>query len=67
MCDWCESEGKSTSWPSRKPAGRSNLGKQNDHKEEESGAGERAKINPNGTPSPRTATRRYKLLKDVMC
>ncbi|CAN4125141.1 unnamed protein product [Withania somnifera] len=41
--------------------------KQNDHREEESGMAEKAKINPNGTSSPRTATRRYKLLKDVMC
>ncbi|OIT06789.1 PREDICTED: uncharacterized protein LOC109214012 [Nicotiana attenuata] len=76
VCDWCQSEEKSSrhGGSSRKSiAGISNSGikseysgdkiKQNDR--EENGA-ERAK-NPSGTPSPRTATRRYKLLKDVMC
>ncbi|KAK4344883.1 hypothetical protein RND71_035059 [Anisodus tanguticus] len=85
VCDWCQSEGKSSrhGGSSRKSVGVSDSGiiinrseysgdnkiKQNDHKGEESGTSERAKIiNPNGsTPSPRTTTRRYKLLKDVMC
>ncbi|XP_050238063.1 uncharacterized protein LOC126687545 [Mercurialis annua] len=30
-------------------------------------AAEKGKSAPSGVPSPRTATRRYKLLKDVMC
>lgn len=81
MCDWCQSKGKSSTSSSRKAVGVcDNLGivnrseysgdnkiKQNDHKGEESATtDQRAKINSNGTPSPRTATRRYKLLKDVM-
>ncbi|KAH0670526.1 hypothetical protein KY290_025941 [Solanum tuberosum] len=79
MCDWCQSEGASSRNGARKLIS-DNLGmvnrsensgdnkiKQNDDKEEESGTTERAKMNPNGSPSPRTATRRYKLLKDVMC
>ncbi|XP_068330851.1 uncharacterized protein [Pyrus communis] len=43
--------------------------KQHDHNQE-SGSGEKVntKNHPSsGVPSPRTATRRYKLLKDVMC
>ncbi|KAH7862597.1 hypothetical protein Vadar_006948 [Vaccinium darrowii] len=39
--------------------------KQHDREEKEGGA-EKGK-NPSGTPSPRPTTRRYKLLKDVMC
>lgn len=53
-----------------KEAGRGNRSeysgeriKQHDREEV---ATERVK-NPSGTPSPRPSTRRYKLLKDVMC
>ncbi|KAL6981708.1 hypothetical protein U1Q18_023333 [Sarracenia purpurea var. burkii] len=35
-------------------------------RDREESAGEKAK-NPSGAPSPRPSTRRYKLLKDVMC
>ncbi|KAM3204595.1 hypothetical protein P3L10_028004 [Capsicum annuum] len=83
VCDWCQREGKSSRHggsSSRKSVGGSDSGiinrseysgdnkiKQNDHGGEESGTAERAKISFNGNPSPRTATRRYKFLKDVMC
>ncbi|KAK4723969.1 hypothetical protein R3W88_026748 [Solanum pinnatisectum] len=76
---YCQSEGASSKNGARKLIS-DNLGmvnrseysghneiKQNNDKGEESGTTERAKMNPNGSPSPRTATRRYKLLKDVMC
>lgn len=79
MCDWCQSEGASLRNGARKLI-NDNFGmvnrseysgdnkiKQNDDKGEESGTTEKAKMNHNGSPSPKTATRRYKLLKDVMC
>nr|GMD62100.1 Zinc finger, FYVE/PHD-type [Ipomoea batatas] len=82
VCDWCQSEQRSSrhGGSSRKSAAaggdsgtkRSEYSgdkiKQHDHHD---GCSERrppppAK-NPGGAPSPRPTTRRYKLLKDVMC
>ncbi|OWM64892.1 uncharacterized protein LOC116202624 [Punica granatum] len=71
-CDWCQSEERSRSRhgsSSKKTAmgvARSEYSgdkiKQNDLEE----TPEKGK-SPSKTPSPRQATRRYKLLKDVMC
>ncbi|CAK8541310.1 unnamed protein product [Lathyrus sativus] len=77
QCDWCQSEGKNsrhTGSNSKKPVTEivgtttnrleypgEKIMKQHDR--EESGS-EKGK---SPSPSPRTATRRYKLLKDVMC
>ncbi|KAL8238488.1 hypothetical protein R6Q59_015055 [Mikania micrantha] len=78
VCEWCQSNQIQTSKPrgsTKKPTTKLNseIGnrseysgskiKQHDH--EESGS-EKGK-SPTGVPSPRTSTRRYKLLKDVMC
>ena len=74
MCDWCQTEEKSGRHgsSSKKSGGgvtsRSEYAGEKikqQHDREESG-GERGK-NPSGAPSPRPTTRRYKLLKDVMC
>ncbi|CAI8612571.1 unnamed protein product [Vicia faba] len=77
QCDWCRSEEKNskhTTSNSKKPVpeiatttNRSEYSgekimKQHDHREE---SGSDKGKSP--SPSPRTATRRYKLLKDVMC
>ncbi|KAL5571851.1 hypothetical protein UlMin_021448 [Ulmus minor] len=81
VCDWCQSEEKSTrslhgssskrSSVVRIEAGVSNrseyLGdkiKQHDNREDGAAAADKGK---SPTPSPRPTTRRYKLLKDVMC
>ncbi|XP_060218922.1 protein PARALOG OF AIPP2 [Lycium barbarum] len=37
------------------------------HREESTAHDQKPKNNHGGAPSPRTSTRRYKLLKDVMC
>ncbi|KAE9622077.1 hypothetical protein Lal_00032656 [Lupinus albus] len=77
LCDWCQSEEKSSSrnigFNSKKPVTGNDAGTTNrseysgekikQHDREESGS-EKGK---SPTPSPRTTTRRYKLLKDVMC
>ncbi|CAL5191800.1 unnamed protein product [Lathyrus oleraceus] len=77
QCDWCQSEEKNsrhTVSNSKKPAteivgattNRSEYSGEKimkQHDREESGS-EKGK---SPSPSPRTATRRYKLLKDVMC
>ncbi|PON57718.1 Zinc finger, FYVE/PHD-type [Trema orientale] len=77
VCDWCQSEGKSArsyGGSSKKSMAASESGvssrseysgeKIKQHDREESA--EKGK-NPSGAPSPRPTTRRYKLLKDVMC
>ncbi|KAK1418769.1 hypothetical protein QVD17_27916 [Tagetes erecta] len=78
ICDWCQTDDEIQTFKSMKPpskvleAGMSKrseyLGnktiKQQDR--EEGGGSEKGKP-PTGAPSPRTSTRRYKLLKDVMC
>ncbi|OIW01088.1 hypothetical protein TanjilG_25196 [Lupinus angustifolius] len=77
LCDWCQSEEKGSSRHigsnSKKPVTGNTAGtttrseysgekiKQHDREE---GGSEKGK---SPTPSPRTTTRRYKLLKDVMC
>ncbi|KAG6680220.1 hypothetical protein I3842_13G030700 [Carya illinoinensis] len=74
LCDWCQSEERSTRQgsSSKKSAAVNDAGitsrseysgdKIKQHDREES-----AEKGKSPTPSPRTATRRYKLLKDVMC
>lgn len=77
LCDWCQSEGKTTrshGSSSKRSAGAASDSVSN--RSEYSGdkikqydredSGEKVK-NPSGAPSPRPTTRRYKLLKDVMC
>ncbi|KAK2413865.1 hypothetical protein P8452_59421 [Trifolium repens] len=74
QCDWCQSEEKNsrhTVSNSKKPVTEivattnrpdgERIMKQHDREE---GGSEKGK---SPSPSPRTATRRYKLLKDVMC
>ncbi|KAM7472071.1 hypothetical protein LguiA_010254 [Lonicera macranthoides] len=77
LCDWCQSEGKisrhggssskksSNDTGSRSEYSGDKMIKQNDHREDQ--GGDKGKNPATGAPSPRTATRRYKLLKDVMC
>ncbi|KAK7373224.1 hypothetical protein VNO80_06623 [Phaseolus coccineus] len=79
LCDWCQSEEKNLRHiigpNSKKPVTGNEAGathrseysgekmiKQHDHREE---SGSEKGKSP--TPSPRPGTRRYKLLKDVMC
>ncbi|OWM80157.1 uncharacterized protein LOC116207026 [Punica granatum] len=74
LCDWCQSEqrsstrhGGSSSSSSRKSMGGghdSDRVKPHDNAVEKSG---KNASTASGVPSPRTTTRRYKLLKDVMC
>lgn len=77
VCDWCQTEERSATRhgsSSKKSVGGLEAGvtsrseysgdKIKQHDREESG--EKGK-NPSGAPSPRPTTRRYKLLKDVMC
>ncbi|KAL6965066.1 hypothetical protein U1Q18_036123 [Sarracenia purpurea var. burkii] len=80
-CDWCQSEESRSSSRHGGGGGSSKKstvgngdgttsrsvysGEKIKHNDREEGA-EKGK-NPGGTPSPRTTTRRYKLLKDVMC
>ncbi|XP_021889330.1 uncharacterized protein LOC110808226 [Carica papaya] len=83
VCDWCQSEGRSSSrgGSSKKSSIANESGstnrseysgdkiKQHDddhHHHLEEISAEKGK-SPTGTPSPRPSTRRYKLLKDVMC
>ncbi|CAI9786028.1 unnamed protein product [Fraxinus pennsylvanica] len=73
VCDWCQSEGKSSKHggsSSRKSMqvnndsrSTGNKNKQQDHEE----GSEKAAKNPSSTSSPRPTTRKYKLLKDVIC
>ena len=76
LCDWCQSEERNSRHgsSSKKSSAGNETGiinrseysgdkiKQNDRDE----SGEQ-KGKSSGTPSPRPTTRRYKLLKDVMC
>lgn len=79
VCDWCQSEQRSSrhGGSSKKAVARNGLiisAKRSECsgeriKQREEGSDQKGK-NPSprsGAPSPRTATRRYKLLKDVMC
>ncbi|EXB37579.1 hypothetical protein L484_021784 [Morus notabilis] len=83
VCDWCQSEGKlssrhgSSSKKSVTVGGESGVSnrseysgdkiKQHVDREDGGGSGDQKGKNPSGAPSPRPTTRRYKLLKDVMC
>ncbi|OMP00663.1 hypothetical protein COLO4_12464 [Corchorus olitorius] len=78
LCDWCQSEERNSKHGSSSKKSSSSVAhgtgitnrseysgdkiKQHDRDE---GTAEKAKSS--GTPSPRPTTRRYKLLKDVMC
>ncbi|KAG5009555.1 hypothetical protein AAZX31_07G103900 [Glycine max] len=80
LCDWCQSEGRNYSRHSsnskKLPVAGNDAGtttrseysgekiKHHDRHEEMSGSSEKGK---SPVPSPRISTRRYKLLKDVMC
>ncbi|XP_027337681.1 uncharacterized protein LOC113851414 isoform X2 [Abrus precatorius] len=78
LCDWCQSEGKNSRYSiigsnSKKPvvgndAGTTQRseysGERIKHHDRDENGSEKGK---SPVPSPRTATRRYKLLKDVMC
>ncbi|KAE8679499.1 hypothetical protein F3Y22_tig00111398pilonHSYRG00021 [Hibiscus syriacus] len=72
VCDWCRSEERnsrqgSTSKKSStgNEAGILNRSEYSDQKIKQDGGDRKGKSS--GTPSPRPSTRRYKLLKDVMC
>ncbi|KAI7730215.1 hypothetical protein M8C21_031794 [Ambrosia artemisiifolia] len=82
VCEWCltaktetETETSKHRGLSKKPTSKLDTGVSNrseysgnkikQHDGEDTNS-EKVK-SPTGTPSPRTATRRYKLLKDVMC
>ncbi|XP_044492382.1 activating signal cointegrator 1 complex subunit 2 homolog isoform X1 [Mangifera indica] len=78
VCDWCQSEQRSSSRhgsSSKKSSttvyetGISNRSEYSGEKLKQQDREESADKgkNPSGTPSPRPTTRRYKLLKDVMC
>ncbi|XAR54163.1 hypothetical protein NMG60_11029184 [Bertholletia excelsa] len=75
QCDWCRSEGRSSRQGSslKKPATSNKGGATNRSqysgdkiKQHEGADGKEKGRSASGVPSPRTATRRYKLLKDVM-
>lgn len=67
-CDWCQSKGKN-SIGSKKPAGRVaiNGGDSSECSGEKILKQHRDEKKKSSLASPRQATRRYKLLKDVMC
>ncbi|KAG5251411.1 hypothetical protein OIU76_007631 [Salix suchowensis] len=82
LCDWCQSEERNARHGnSSKKSGAGHEGgtvvtkrseytgdhkiKQLDREESKNTSSDRKGKNPSGVPSPRT--RRYKLLKDVMC
>ncbi|KAL8495538.1 hypothetical protein ACS0TY_019608 [Phlomoides rotata] len=67
VCDWCQCEEKNSSKHKSAHATYSAGGekvKQQHHREEGGSSAEKA---AGKAPSPRPSTRRYKLLKDVMC
>ncbi|GLT39584.1 hypothetical protein SLA2020_137670 [Shorea laevis] len=77
LCDWCQSEERNTRHgsSSKKSSAGNDAGITNrseysgdkikQHDREDSATEKQGKSS--GTPSPRPSTRRYKLLKDVMC
>lgn len=76
LCDWCQSEEKTTKQgsSSKKSAASIDTGitSRSEYsgdkiKQQQDREAENAEKGKSPTPSPRTATRRYKLLKDVMC
>ncbi|KAJ4727208.1 Zinc ion-binding protein [Melia azedarach] len=76
MCDWCQSEERSSrhgnsskkSFPVYETGitNRSEYSGDKIKQQDREETTEKGK-NPSGAPSPRPTTRRYKLLKDVMC
>ena len=73
VCDWCRCEGRTSSssrshgTSSKRPPPTSERIKQH-HEDASSSVGEKGKHGTaGGVPSPKPTTRRYKLLKDVMC
>ncbi|XP_076921042.1 uncharacterized protein LOC143582329 [Bidens hawaiensis] len=71
-CDWCKAEDIKSSkhvGSSKKPVGVSGRSEYSGDKiklqSREEGSEKRK--SPTGAPSPRTSTRRFKLLKDIMC
>ncbi|KAK9076484.1 hypothetical protein SSX86_004818 [Deinandra increscens subsp. villosa] len=79
ICDWCQTEMvKKASGSSKNKSKLGDAGGGN-HRSEYSGnykikqeggsseKGNNKSSSPSGAPSPKTGTRRYKLLKDVMC
>ncbi|KAL4383544.1 hypothetical protein GQ457_15G016760 [Hibiscus cannabinus] len=82
VCDWCQSEERKSrqgSCSKKSSAGNGSeiIVKRSEYsgdkikqqnRDETSGTGDhKGKSSGSGTPSPRPTTRRYKLLKDVMC
>ncbi|KAE8038646.1 hypothetical protein FH972_011133 [Carpinus fangiana] len=74
LCDWCQSEERNTRQgsSSKKSAALNDIGvtsrsEYSGDKIKQHDRDETAEKGKSPTPSPRTATRRYKLLKDVMC
>ncbi|KAG6593610.1 hypothetical protein SDJN02_12455 [Cucurbita argyrosperma subsp. argyrosperma] len=73
VCDWCRCEGRTSSssrshgTSSKRPPPTGERIKQH-HEDASSSVGEKGKHGTaGGVPSPKPTTRRYKLLKDVMC
>ncbi|XP_044502172.1 uncharacterized protein LOC123223143 [Mangifera indica] len=76
MCDWCHTEQrcsrhgssskKSSSVYATGISSRSEYSGEKIKQQDREASADKGK-NPSGTPSPRSTTRRYKLLKDVMC
>ncbi|KAK4379442.1 hypothetical protein RND71_001304 [Anisodus tanguticus] len=60
-------EGIIMSSRSEYPGGDHKIKQHHDHRDEGTHHDQKPKNNHGGAPSPRTSTRRYKLLKDVMC
>ncbi|KAI3796685.1 hypothetical protein L1987_39364 [Smallanthus sonchifolius] len=69
LCDWCQADEIKSSkrgGSSKKPASVSSRTEYSGDKIKLEEGSEKRK-SPTGAPSPRTSTRKYKLLKDVMC
>ncbi|CAH8269289.1 unnamed protein product [Arabidopsis lyrata] len=81
ICDWCQCEAKSRtgakhganggsskrSYRSEYSSAHHQIKQQEIHQTTSSSIPPAAEKGKSGVPSPRPATRRYKLLKDVMC
>ncbi|KAI3693878.1 hypothetical protein L1987_76833 [Smallanthus sonchifolius] len=80
LCDWCQQEvirGTKSGGSSKKSSSKTDAGgatrpeysgyKIKQHDRDQEGAEKGKSSSSTGAPSPKTGTRRYKLLKDVMC
>ncbi|XP_052626271.1 uncharacterized protein LOC111896014 [Lactuca sativa] len=74
LCDWCQIDeirsskhGGSSKKPAAISSGRSEYSGDKIKQQDREEGSEKGKSPTTGAPSPRTGTRRYKLLKDVMC